>query len=873
MWPGTSYDPTIPTQESVLGFAPGKRISSIEHMQRYMRSLADAAPERVVLREYARSWEGRSLIYLVIGSADNIAQLDEYDAGIKALGDPRVTNQAAAESLIATLPSSVWLSYGVHGNEISSMDAAMMTAYHLLAAKNDPVVDKILDNTLVFLDPAQNPDGRARYEQNYYATVGLEDSDDGLSAEHNEPWPTGRENHYLFDMNRDWIAITQPETAGRVKLYQKHRPLVFIDLHEMMSSNSSYYFAPSAVPYNPWLTDKQRANLERVGRNHGKWFDRFGFDYFTRDLYDSFYPGYGDNWPAFQGALSSTYEVAPARGERFLRPDGKVIRFRDSVRRHFVASVSTAEAVADNRKHFLTHYYEYRKSAIAMGRESSSHRSILFSGAEDDAAARRLAGLLAQHEVEITRSRDGFKACGKSYPGGSYVVNNAQPLNRLVHTLMDKQVDMDADFLVQEERRRSRQSGSQIFDVSGWSLPQMFNVPTDVCNRAVNVAGTEVAPTTHDAGTLVPAEGETVAYLVAWGDMHAVRFLTAALRAGIVVKSADEAFTLDGSTRYPAGSLIIETAANLAAVGATLGQIAEASGATVRGVSTSWVTNGPSFGSIKTKLLFAPDIAMLWRQPTSAQSAGNSRFVIERQYGYPVTAIQSDQIPGANLSRYEVIILPSADDYQQVLGDKGLATLKHWVDQGGVLISFGTATRWVADPRVDLIGLRRENAVKESDAKSKPTENKEKESTVNGILIENSDALQAAIQVPSKAPDSLTGVLVNIAVDQEHWLTAGARADGVALALGSDIYRPLTLDRGRNVASFKSADELLASGYLWEENRQQLAHKPFLAIEERGLGMVIAFTQEPTFRAYLDGLNLLLANAFFRAPAHSGKVR
>ena len=287
-------------------------------------------------------------------------------------------------------------------------------------------------------------------------------------------------------------------------------------------------------------------------------------------------------------------------------------------------------------------------------------------------------------------------------------------------------------------------------------------------------------------------------------------------------------------------------------------------------VSTSWVIDGPSFGSIKTQLLFAPDIALLWNHPTSTESAGNSRFVIERQFGYPVTAIQSDQVPGADLSRYEVIILPSADSYQQVLGDKGLETLKHWVDQGGVLISFGTATRWVADPKVDLIGLRRENAVKEKDTEAK---DEKEESTVEGTLIENSDALQAAIQAPSKAPDSLTGVLVNIAVDQEHWLTAGARADGVALALGSDIYRPLTLDRGRNVASFKSADELLASGYLWEENRQQLAHKPFLAIEERGLGMVIAFTQEPTFRAYLDGLNLLLANAFFRAPAHSGKVR
>ncbi|MFT7133894.1 MAG: hypothetical protein ACI81O_002613, partial [Cyclobacteriaceae bacterium] len=376
MWPGAIYSPTIPTFQDVLGYAVGERISTHGDMLRYFDALAEAAPAHIKVMEYGRTWEGRRLIYAAIGSQDNIKNLDTFAADMQRLADPRITNAATASALKAKLPASVWLAYGVHGNEISSTDAAMMTAYHMLAAPEDFINQKIRSNVLVFIDPLQNPDGRERFTSRYYATVGLQDSPDRLSAEHNEPWPSGRTNHYLFDMNRDWLAMTQPETQGRVRVINQYKPLVVIDLHEM-GGDSSYYFAPAAQPFNPHITDRQLANMALIGRNQGRHFDRFGFDYFTREIYDAFYPGYGDSWPTFYGASASTYEVASARGAHFRKASGEILTFADTVQRHFVASISTAEATADNRQRLLNDFYDYQLSAIAGGQANKKQRYFI----------------------------------------------------------------------------------------------------------------------------------------------------------------------------------------------------------------------------------------------------------------------------------------------------------------------------------------------------------------------------------------------------------------------------------------------------------------------------------------------------------------
>ncbi|MDF0534148.1 M14 family metallopeptidase [Shewanella sp. A32] len=878
MWPGAQYASNIPTVKQVLGYDLGERITNDDDMLRYFEALAKAAPERIKIFNYGQSWEGRQLIYAVIGKPETIAHLDQYAAEMQALADPRKTSEKQAQALIDKLPSSVWLEHSVHGNEISSTDAAMMTAYHLLASQNDAVVDKIFANTLVFIDPLQNPDGRNRFVNYYYQTVGMVPSSDRLSVEHNEPWPQGRSNHYLFDMNRDWLAITQPETAGRIKAMLHYHPNIVIDLHEM-EGDSSYFFVPAANPFNPHMSKAQIANNTLVGKNNAKYFDRFGFDYFTHEVFDAFYPGYGDSWPTFLGASAATYEVASARGDWFRTATGKTITFPQTVQKHFVASISTAEMAADNRKKLLTDFYQYQQHAIDAGKDDSKERTFIIPAVRDAAGSYKLANLMARHGVEVKQADKPFSACGKDYPAGAYFIDTAQPRGRFVKTTFTKQVDMDQDFLKEQERRRARKLNDEIYDVTAWSLPLMFNIDTDACGKTVDVASHQLTADAPLVGKVTHADAK-VAYLVPWGDMAAGRFLTAALQAGLTIKSADKAFVTGDNTHYPAGSLIVEVKANPDNVADLVSKIAHDTGAQVTGVDSSWVSEGPSFGSENTVTMTAPNVAMAWDEPVSSLSAGSARFVVEQEFHWPVTAIRSDKLASANLSHYQVLILPSGD-YTAALGKNGAANLKAWVAQGGVLITLADATRFATQPDISLLDVKQELAYKApkegedkaaSEAEAKDDKDNQ-DNRVPGQLIKSKAELITSIENDKETPDNVAGVLANVEVDQEHWLTAGVNPQVVSMVTGHDIYTPIKLASGKNVAWFADEKHLLASGYLWQENLKQLAYKPFLIYQPTGKGMVIGYTEDPTSRAYLDGLNVMLMNTIFRAAAHATPLR
>jgi len=871
MWIGSDYKEDIPTFTQVLGYDVGEKITNHGDMIRYFEALENAAPNRIKLFEYGRTWEGRKLIYAAIGSSKHISNLDNFAKHMRQLSDPRITNKNSAQQLISKLPASVWLGYGVHGNEISSTDAAMFTAYHLLAAPNEAINKKILNDTIVFIDPLQNPDGRTRFTSRYYATVGSQHSSDRLSAEHNEPWPSGRSNHYLFDMNRDWLAITQPETAGRIQAMNQYRPLVVIDLHEM-GGDQSYYFSPAAQPFNPHMTQTQIDNMSTIGKNHGKHFDRLGFDYFTREIFDAFYPGYGDSWPIFYGASASTYEVSSSRGEIYKKRTGEYLAYKDTVQRHFIASISTAEATAGNRSKLLNDYYHYQVSAISAGKKNKTERIYILPNKRNKAGNHRLATLMAQHGVEVQQAEDSFKVCGNKYQSGSYFIDTAQPKGRFVTTTFTQQVDMSEAFIKEQERRRVRKLDDEIYDVTGWSLPLMFDVDVDSCGKDVKVANRIINSDEPLIGKVTNADA-TVAYIVPWGDMAAGRFLTAALSNNITVKSADKEFTLENEKQYSAGSLIIEKRSNEPDLASKIEKIAKLSGAQVEGVNSSWVTQGPSFGSSNTVTMSAPNIAMAWDEPVSSLSAGSARFVIEQQFNYPVTAIRTRTLKNADLSHYQVLILPSGD-YMEVLEESGAENLKQWVNKGGVLITLGSATKFAANSKVALLDIKRERAFKEKgDKKSQKSEEEPEDSMTDGQLLTTKAALVKASENKKDKPDFVAGVLANIEVDQEHWLTAGVPEKLVAIAYGNDIYTPIKLKSGKNLAWFSSADNVLASGYLWEENKKQLAYKPFLIHQPMQKGMVISFTQEPTTRAYLDGLNIILMNSIFRAAAHASSQR
>jgi hypothetical protein len=874
-WPGAVYDPAIPAFEKVLGYAPGERISPHANLLRYLEALAAAAPDRMRIFEYARSWQGRRLVYAVLGSAENLRRLEEIRAGIHRLAEPRKTPEPEARKLIRSLPALVWLAYGVHGNEISSPEAALLTAYHLLASRNDKMVSEILSQTLVFLDPCQNPDGRDRFVHHFEQAEGLEPDASPLAAEHNENWPGGRTNHYHFDLNRDWFALTQPETRGRVKALRQWLPLVFVDLHEM-GSETTYYFAPEAVPYNPHLTRQQREILDWFGRNNARWFDRFGFLYFTREVYDAFYPGYGASWPSYYGAIAMTYEQASTRGLRIRRTDQTVLHFRDAVRHHFVSSISTVETAARNREKLLEEFYRYRRSAVEEGTRESPREYIL-PRRGDVAAVDKLAVLLLEQGVEVRRATAPFRNAGVEYPAGSYVIPLAQPSKRLIRTLLDPEVPMDEAFIKEQERRRRKRLPDEVYDVTAWSLPALFNIEAVAAPEA---SSGNFEPFTAPPTGRIVGEKAGVAYLVPWGTLAAGRVLTSALRQGLRVRSADKPFT-QGGRKYPAGTLIFLVADNPADLRARLEKIAADSGAEVYATDTGWVDEGVNFGSSRVVHVPKPAIALAWDTPTSAYSAGWARFVLERQYHYPVTPIRTRQLASADLRNFDVLILPGqgAGSYASVLGPEAPRRLKEWVSAGGTLIGIAGAVSYLADPRVGLLAVSQEDRPRPAqEAKpepSRPTTERETrtgeapERRVPGRLLATEEDYERAIQPDSELPDAALGVLVRARTDPDHWLAAGAAATVNALLDGRMIFTPIKLDKGVNVARFESPERLLASGYLWEETRRQLAYKPLVIAQPEGRGVIIGFTADPNYRAYLDGMNVLFLNAVFRGPAHA----
>ena len=868
-WPGTSYDPAVPTLRKVAGYEVGERISPHATIVKYFEALAQAEPKRMKLFEYGETWEHRKLIYAAIGSEANIRRLSEIKEGLARLSDARKTTDSAAADRVRSLPAVVWLEYGIHGNEISSPDAAVETAYHLLAAKNDKMVTGILANTVVVIDPMQNPDGRDRFIHSFEAGLGLEPDPNPIAAEHTEVWPGGRFNHYLFDMNRDWVGMTQPETKGRIAAMLSWHPQVVVDLHEM-GTDSTYYFAPPATPFNPNMTKWQADYQYDIGKGNAKYFDKFGFAYFTRDTYDAFYPGYGDSWPVYSGAIAMTFENGSTRGLVVKRSNDSLVTYRQTVRRHFITSMATAETSSTHHDDLLNNYYQYGKTAIAEG-STGPVREYILPLRGNTSEVDKLAQLLLEQGVEVDRASAAFTAEGKQYPAGSYLVPLAQPAKRRVKDLLELNTLMDDAFLKAEDERRKRRLPSQIYDVTAWSLPLQYNVEAIPAAARASVDRTPVKYGEARPGRITGDTKATVAYLIPWGTSGAARVMTAALREGLRLYGADKSFS-QGGREFQPGTIVVPVLENPDKVHAVMSRLAAEHGTEIVATGTTWIDSGYDFGGRYTPFLKKPTVALAWDRPTAAGSAGQARFVLERQFGYPVTAVRTAQLGGSDLEQFQVIILPEASPqdggYAGVLGTIGIARLKQWVADGGTLIGLGTATQFLADARTGLLPVQQESRPGEA---AKPAAGKEPAARVPGKLLEKDSDLDRAIQPDEELPTSLHGALIRCKVDKEQWITAGVPDQVYTMVTGPSIYSPIKIDRGVNAVSFAGPNDLLAAGYVWDEYRKQLAYKPLLIVARSGRGLVIAFTADPNYRAALDGMNLLFLNAVFRGPAHTGR--
>lgn len=875
-YPNASYNSSIPTLEQVIGHSWGEKITMHHEAEQYLKALTAASPN-VQLVKYGETWEGRSLYYLIVASEQNLARVQEIKSGMQKLADPRKISAGEADNLIQSLPSIVWLEYGVHGNEISSTEAGMMTAYHLAAAQGDTLADMVLKNSVVIIDPMQNPDGRDRFINYFRQTRGRWPDANQQAAEHRENWPGGRTNHYLFDMNRDWFAMTQLETQGRIKAYLEWHPQVFVDLHEM-GSNSTYYFAPPADPLNPEMPPSQIKWLQNFGKNNAKWFDRMRFDYFTREVYDSFYPGYGEGWPMLQGSIGMTYEQASARGLVVKRDDKTTMHYRESVQHHFISSLSTCETAARHRAEVLAYFYEYRQSAIAEGQNDAIKEFIIAPGSDPDRST-KLAKLLVKQGIEVKVADKPFQnarvsdyynsaAGSKSFPAGTYVVSLAQPAKHLTKNLLAKQVEMNEEFVKEQLRRKKKRIGDQIYDVTGWSLPLLYDVE---CYTAQQASSGEFSILDMNSGMRGKINGgkANLAYLIPWGSNAAARALATLQHKDIRVFSTDKAFILNGK-KFPPGTLIIKLKDNPENLHDILSEIAQRENIEIDATNTSWVDEGVNFGSGNVQFLKKPNIILAYNRPVSSYSVGWTRYLIEQQYGYPVTIMHTDNLGGADLTEYNVLILPDAfGSYNSELGSAD--KIKDWIRAGGTLITYGGATHWLTDEKVGLLATMRELKGGKPDKPEKPKESAAKEPT-NGTdnipdLSKPFD-VEKEIQPEKELPFGVAGAIVRITLDTEHWLAFGYDGDTNVMVSSNNIFTPLKLDKGTNVGLYMPEKDLILSGFVWEETKTQLANKAYLMHQQHGRGHVVAFAEDPNTRAFFDGTNLLLMNAIFFGPAH-----
>lgn len=846
--PGTRYDPAIPTLEEVVGHDFGEEVTHPDDVVRYFEALNEAAPDRTRLVRYAESWEGRPLLVMVIGSAQRMAALDDLKADLARLAAVRGLSGAEADELIGRLPVVTALMHGVHGNEISSSGAAMAEAYHLLAAQNDPAVDVIRDQSLVIIDPVENPDGRARFVQHTTMSRARWPNVESYSAEHDEPWPGGRVNHYLFDLNRDLFIQSQPESRGKVDVFLEYHPHVVADLHEM-GGNSTYFFPPTAPPENPWYGERQIAQMDLFGRANAEAFDRRGFAYFNRDVYDLFYPGYVDMWPMNHGALGMTYEQASARALVLRRNDGDLLTYGDGVLHHFVAALKTAETAARNRERILRDYYDFRREGIELG-ESGPAEYVLHSE-HDPSMALRLARMLVENGIDVRESSGPVRVEGRELPArGTYIVPMNQPTHRFVRNLLDDHVQMDEAFIQRQIERRARREGDEIYDLTSWSQSLLWDVEVLVADDATGAAGAAVTgtPPTPSA-TMLPEA--VVGYLLPWGTSTA-EAVVEALREGIRIRAAGEPFTLGGRS-YPTGTAIVRVAENGPDLRAELGRIAATHGAEVVPMDDTYVSDGASLGANSVRALRSPRVLLVYDSPGSTYSVGWARYVLEQRYGQPTVAVRASSLGSADLADFDVIVFPSGN-YSGAVGSGLLAELRNWMSNGGTVITMGNSTRWAADEGLlSTVAERRGGRAADDDPPS------------DGTPEQPIEYLEEIVPA-DESPESVPGAILQVILDNDHWLASGTDGRIGVLVEGSRVFRPLTLDDGTNVGRYGELDELVLSGIVWEEARPQLASKAYLMHERQGAGQIVAFAEDPNYRAYAEATQLLFINAVILGP-------
>ncbi|MDX1670960.1 MAG: M14 family metallopeptidase [Balneolaceae bacterium] len=806
-----------------LGYELGTRWTPHHRVIDYFRYVADRTT-MVDFEQYGTSNEGRELVIVKISSLENMKRLENIRKNnLKRAG--MLPGEPDGEEKTAI----VWLSYNVHGNETSSSEAAMKTLYELAS----PAVEKTkawLENTVVIMDPMINPDGRDRYVHWYTETAGDRFNPHLDAREHHEPWPGGRTNHFYFDLNRDWSWLTQKESRHRINIYQQWLPHIHVDYHEQ-SIDDPYYFAPAAKPFHQAITEWQEEFQYVIGKNHAHYFDKNNWLYFTRQVFDLFYPGYGDTYPIFNGAIGMTYEQAGGRaaGLGVLKAEGDTLTLGDRIMHHHTTGLSTVEITSKHADRVVDEFAKYYHDAL--NNPGGSYKSFVIKNDSVSGNYLAMLELLNQHQVEYQIATEEGRYEAYNYRTGENERIQVRENDTIVSLYQPKSVLARIFFEPEPEL-----TDSLTYDITAWALPYAFGVETYAVKQRISGQPFKFMGYKMDNSY----RGAPYAYLATWDDFRDARFLADLLENDIVVRYSLKPFSVEGR-RFDRGTLVITRTGNTrmgSAFDRKVQELATENGVKVYPASTGFVDSGVDFGSDDMHYLPPPRVAVLSGEGTSSYRVGEIWHYFERQVDYPVTLINLDDINGVEWHEYDVLILPPGI-YRGSLQDSQLNDIRKWISSGGKLIAVGGANRFLAGK--DGFMLKR-----------KTEEDDEFDGTSDAVDIYDEISRK---NISQRNP----GSIFSIELDHTHPLGFGYGDRYFSLKLGTSSYD--FLENGWNVGVVGT--DPLISGFVGHKAKSKLLETLAFGVQEIGNGSVVYMIDNPLYRGFWHNGKLLFSNAVF----------
>ncbi|MCK5730140.1 MAG: zinc carboxypeptidase [Draconibacterium sp.] len=811
-----TYNKDIPTPEQFFGQQLGEWHLTHDQILFYMTEIAKIS-DRAIIQEYARSWENRSLVQVIFTSKKNHEKLDELKQLHKQHADPNenISNK--------NVPLVVSLTYGVHGNESSGPNSSVLTAYYLAAAEGDKI-DKLLENTIVLVDPCLNPDGFTRHSTwaNMHQSATISAKND--SRQYSEVWPGGRTNHYWFDLNRDYLLLVNPESRGRVATFHQWLPNIVTDHHEM-GANSTFFFQPGVPSRNNPLTPENNYVLtHEIAKYHAQFLDEIGSVYFSEEQFDDYYFGKGSSYPDINSSVGILFEQAGFRG-RYRETSNGLKSLAFGIKNQFTVSLSTLEAAMNLKDDLLNHQKEFYKSALKLA-DKDPIKAYVFGSETDKIKTQYFVNFLNQHQIDVFENKDDITSNGIEFKSGnSFIVPVKQKQYRLLKSIF-QDVTTFAD--------------STFYDVSTWTIPYTFNIQFAKISSIKNVGDSKKVTTTKIEGEIIGGKS-SLAYLFKWDEYSTPKALYQLQKNELITKVASNKFSFEineNEEQFTYGTILIPVSGqklNDDEIFNLISEIATETGVNFYGLKTGLSPKGIDLGSNSFVSLNKPEILLFIGGSTSSRDAGEIWHLFDQRYNIPVTIAETVSLKSIDLTEYNTVILPGGSyrEWSKTDGQK----LKMWATQGGNIIAYKSAAAWAAKNELGKTTFKKE------------------------IAPDSTLTLSYADRRKERSLNYISGAIFNSEMDITHPLCWGYLENSLPVfKSGTSVSKSLNIKYSEPI---KFSKEPYLSGFISDKNLERIKSAPIVSVQSIGRGKLISYHENMTFRGIWLGTNKLFSNSIF----------